>query len=32
MGWRVRVALPDGTPEVTWLNNAVALPAPTRKK
>jgi hypothetical protein len=31
-GWRVRVALPDGTPEVTWLNNAVALPAPTRRK
>ncbi len=31
-GWRVRVALPDGTPEVTWLNNEVALPAPTRKK
>jgi hypothetical protein len=32
VGWRVRVALPVGTPEVTYLNNAVALPAPTRKK
>jgi hypothetical protein len=31
-GWRVRVALPDGTPEVTMLNNAVALPAPARRK
>jgi len=31
-GWRVRVALPDGAPEVTLLNNAVALPVPSRRK
>ena len=31
-GWRVRVALPDGAPEVTWLNNVVALPAATRRR
>ncbi|MBN8814389.1 MAG: LamG domain-containing protein [Sphingomonas sp.] len=31
-GWRVRVALPDGAPEVTLLNNVVALPPAARRK
>jgi hypothetical protein len=31
-GWRVRVMLPDGTPEVTLLNNNVALPSPTSRR
>ncbi|MEO5493622.1 MAG: LamG domain-containing protein [Sphingomonas sp.] len=31
-GWHVRVALPDGTPEVTWLNNVVALPPATSRR
>jgi hypothetical protein len=30
-GLSVRLDLPNGTPEVTRLNNLVALPAPTRK-
>jgi hypothetical protein len=31
-GWRARVALPDGTPEVTLLNNVVALPTAIRRR
>ncbi len=31
-GYSVRVALPDGTPEVTWLNNRVALPPPAARR
>jgi hypothetical protein len=31
VGWRVRVMLPD-TPEVTLLNNIVALPSPTNRR
>jgi hypothetical protein len=31
-GWRVRVMLPDGTPEVTLLNNNAALPSPTSRR